>query len=419
MFSDGMGKSRGAKARHLEVVDGEAAAPGATDAGTPDAWSTEQTLRLLVSNAVDYAIFILDPTGHVLTWNNGAQRIKGYRESEIVGRHFSVFYPEADIRAGKPQWELVVAAAEGRFEDEGIRVRKDGTTFWANVVITALRDPAGNLRGFGKVTRDVTARKLEEDEREARQREDADQLRLHAQRMANLERTKTEFLNLASHELRGPLSVARGYLSLLEDGSLTSEQFLEVAPLVSAKLAQMELLVRQMLETARLEADQFQLALTPADLRQLVQQQVRVFKPLLSEAHRLEVEVPEVPLMVTGDATRLGAVILNLLDNAVKYSPRGGLVHVVVTAGGGRAFVSVRDQGVGIRREDLPLLFTRFGRIDNPDLRNIGGTGLGLFLSREIARRHRGDILVESTYGTGSRFTLSVPLDPASAPAKP
>src|SRR5205814_2151188 len=112
----------------------------------------------------DYAIFLLDPSGHIVTWNPGAERIKGYKPEEILGRHFSAFYPPEDRAAGKPERGLRTAAAEGRFEDEGWRLRKDGSRFWANVIITALRDPAGNLRGFGKVTRDLTERRRAEEQ---------------------------------------------------------------------------------------------------------------------------------------------------------------------------------------------------------------------------------------------------------------
>ena len=124
---------------------------------------SEERFRLLVEGAKDYAIFMLDPQGHVATWNAGAERIKGYRADEIIGQHFSRFYPQEAIDRGWPAQELKVAAAEGRFEDEGWRVRKDGTRFWANVVITALHDEAGNLRGFSKITRDLTERKQAEE----------------------------------------------------------------------------------------------------------------------------------------------------------------------------------------------------------------------------------------------------------------
>ncbi len=367
--------------------------------------------RLLVSSVQDYAIFLLDPTGRISSWNEGAARIKGYSAQEIIGKHFSVFYAADDVSAGKPDWELVVAADVGRFEDEGWRVRKDGSRFWANVVITALRDSTGGLRGFGKVTRDLTLRRQAEIDRLERERREADVLRSHAARLAELEKAKADFLNLASHELRGPLAVARGYVSMVIDGSLQPAQFLEVAPIVQWKLAQMEGLVGKMLETARLDYDHLHLSIGDVNLPDLARQQVEKASLLLTPAHRMTVDYGSDPeLMVRGDRDRLASVVWNLLENAIKYSPEGGAVHVLVTHRMGRAFVSIADTGIGIEQEDFPRLFTRFTRLEHPATTSVGGTGLGLFLSREIARRHSGDILVESTPGKGSRFTLSLPL---------
>ena len=146
----------------------------------------EDRFRLLVEAVRDYAIFMLDPEGHILTWNAGAERIKGYRAEEAIGKHFSIFYPPEDIQAGKTEKELAIARQEGRFEEEGWRVRKDGSLFWADVVITALRDEAGNLYGFGKVTRDLTERKLTEDilRRSMKQLEEEIKYRIQAERSA-------------------------------------------------------------------------------------------------------------------------------------------------------------------------------------------------------------------------------------------
>jgi PAS domain S-box-containing protein len=387
----------------------------AEQSATEQLRGTEEMFRLLVSGVVDYAIFMLDAQGRVTTWNEGAQRIKGYSEKEILGRSFSTFYPAEDIRVGKPSWELVVAEREGRYEEEGWRIRKDGSRFWANVVITALRDADGTLRGFGKVTRDITLRKEEEDRRDDERRLEAQQLRLHAQRMAQLEESKSEFLNLASHELRGPLTVVRGYISMMEDGSIPPQQFPQVSGLLSGKLAQMEVLIQQMLETARLEHHEMVLEPGTFDLAQLAAEQVHTFRPLAS-GHRLEVTARS-SIEVRADRGRIATVIANLVDNAIKYSPAGGDIEVTVAANGAHAFVSVRDHGIGIRREDLGRLFTRFGRLDTEENRTISGTGLGLFLCREIARRHGGDILVESWRGAGSRFTLSLPRTDAPPPA--
>ncbi|HEX6549018.1 MAG TPA: PAS domain-containing sensor histidine kinase [Candidatus Dormibacteraeota bacterium] len=368
-----------------------------------------ELLRLLVDNVRDYAIFLLDPQGNVASWNEGAARIKGYRAAEIIGRHFSTFYPEEDVRAGKPDWELVAATREGRFEDEGWRVRKDGTMFWANVVITALFDDTGTLRGFAKVTRDMTDRKEEEDRQLEQERDKAAQAREYAERMAQLEKVKGEFLNLASHELRGPLTVISGYLSLFEDGSIDATRLSSVLPVMIGKVRQIEGLVEQMLETARLEDGKLALALEKVDLRDVVRSAVDSKRLQLLPEHRLNVELPRHPVTVVGDVARLEIVVGNLLDNAIKYSPSGGSLGVTLTESSTRAFVSVQDEGIGIAPEDMPTLFTRFGRFAGDEHSNISGTGLGLYLSRELVRRHHGEILVESRLGRGSRFTVSLP----------
>jgi PAS domain S-box-containing protein len=377
--------------------------------GSPEPGVDGDQLALLVSSVVDYAIFMLDPSGVIVTWNEGAQRIKGYRADEIIGKHFSVFYPAADARNRKPDWELEIARSEGRYAEEGWRIRKDGTRFWASVVITAMRDETGRLRGFGKVTRDLTERQLLEERREAERDAEAKRLREHAERMAELERTKGQFLNLASHELRGPLTVLRGYNSMLEEGTIPAAQIPAVARILEAKLAQMDMLIEQMLETARLENDSLDVVRETFDLRDLAQEQLDVFRPL-SDGHHMVFSADNVPLLVAGDKPRIATIIANLLDNALKYSPRGGEVCLTTGRREACAFVSVRDQGLGVAPEHLPMLFARFGRLPTDENVTIPGTGLGLFLCREIAARHGGDITVHSKPGMGSEFTFTLPL---------
>ena len=379
--------------------------------GKPTLTAPEEHFRLLVESVLDYGIFMLDPEGRVASWNAGAERIKGWTAGEIIGRHFSIFYPREAKESGWPQHELSVATREGRFEDEGWRIRKDGTRFWANVVITAMFDHEGVLRGFAKVTRDLTMRRQAELERLDRERREADAARLYASRLAELERAKTEFLNLASHELRGPLAVARGYISMVADGSLEPVRLTELAPIIEGKLAQMEGLVQKMLETARLDYDQLMMAVQETDLSELVREQLEALRPVLPSAHRLTADIAP-GIVAHADRDRLRSVVRNLLDNALKYSPEGGEVRVKVAERAGRAFISVADEGIGIDPEDLERIFDRFTRLEHPDTMNVGGTGLGLYLSREIARRHGGDILVESLPGSGSRFTMSIPQRP-------
>ena len=363
---------------------------------------------LLVSGVVDYAIFMLDPAGVIVTWNEGAQRIKGYTATEVVGRHFSIFYPPAEVRNRKPDWELEVAKREGRYEEEGWRLRKDGTRFWANVIITALRDETGRLRGFGKVTRDLTEWKRIDDLRNAEREAEVTRLHAHADRMAELERTKADFLNLASHELRGPMTVIRGYNSMLADGTLSPGQFASVARLLDLKLAQMDRLIEQMLETARLERDDLELEQEEFDLRFVVQEQIDILRPLTRD-HRLVLDAGDPAPLVRGDRTRISTVVANFLDNAIKYSPDGGEIRCSACLRDSRAIVSVRDEGLGIAPEHMPRLFSRFGRLPTEENMNIPGTGLGLFLCKEIANRHGGDITVRSKPGVGSEFTLTLP----------
>lgn len=380
---------------------------------------TDDAFRLLVSGVKDYAIFMLDTTGVIESWNEGAERIKGYRADEIIGRHFSVFYEQADIDAGKPEWELLVAERDGHVEDEGWRLRQDGTRFWASVIITALRDSTGTLRGFGKVTRDITNRKLAEERQAEQRRREAEALRDHANRLAQLERTKTEFLNVASHELRGPLALVRGYLSMLEDGTLAPEQLVSALPVISAKLQQMELLVQRMLETARLEASRFELKTELVDVCLLLERLAASYRALLMPGHTITLSCPDEPVVVRGDERRLETVLSNLLDNAIKYSPDGGAVKCRVTSAAGQVLISVEDSGLGIADEAIGRLFSRFGRIVTPANAHIDGTGLGLYLAREIARHHGGEVLVTSREGRGSTFTLALPAPDVSVQGLP
>ncbi|TMF27949.1 MAG: hypothetical protein E6I29_10635, partial [Chloroflexi bacterium] len=269
----------------------------------------------------------------------------------------------------------------------------------------------GRLRGFGKVTRDLTERHEQEEARNAaRDREEA-RLRAHADRMAELERTKAQFLNLASHELRGPLTLIRGYNSMLQDGSIPAGQVPAVARLLETKLAHVDLLVEQMLETARLEHDAFDLFRQRFDLGDVVQEQLDIFRPL-SPDHQFMLDDDGTPLIVEGDRARIATIIANLFDNAIKYSPAGGEIWCTTRNQGSQISVIVRDQGLGIAAEHMPRLFTRFGRLPTEENVTIHGTGLGLFLCKEIATRHGGDITAKSEPGAGSEFTLILPTAP-------
>jgi signal transduction histidine kinase len=244
--------------------------------------------------------------------------------------------------------------------------------------------------------------------------------RQHAERMEGLEKVKSHILNLVSHELRSPLTVAVGYVSMLEEealGPLTPDSR-SVLPIVMSKLMAMERLVEQMLEVSRLEESTLVLKRQRVDLRELCREAVAGSGPPLDDRHRVELAMPAQEVMVLADRDRLRTILANLLSNAIKYSPDGGQVRCEASIEGRQARVAVSDHGLGIAEEDLPKLFTRFGRILTPENRGISGTGLGLYISSELARQHGGEISVASVQGAGSTFTLTLPVAPDSGEAK-
>ena len=243
-------------------------------------------------------------------------------------------------------------------------------------------------------------------------------MRAETPRLAELERIKSDFLNLASHEMRGPISVLRGYVGMIADGSLGElpAAVTRVLPILTAKVDRMNHLVSQMLDAARFEDGQLALARDPLDIRVVVESAVSLARPLLLGSHSLEVELPAEPITVVGDHSRLETVLTNIIENAIRYSPDGGPVHIGCALGPGPDEVSiwVRDHGLGIAAEDQERLFLRFGRIVTPENSHIDGTGLGLYLSSQLVQMHGGRMTAESQPGAGSTFTVILPGSPAS-----
>jgi PAS domain S-box-containing protein len=376
---------------------------------------SEERFRLLVEGVRDYAIFMLDPTGHVVSWNSGAQLIKGYTAAEIIGRHFSIFYPPEDVRSGKPEWELRIATAEGRYEEEGWRLRKDGSRFWANVLITALFDQHGELRGFAKVTRDMTERKLVQEQRERLHERELQLLheREERARMEATARMRDAFLTVLAHELRTPLTSLLGNAQLLlrrvqREGLLSgrNQRSLQVVVNQSERLNEM---VSLQLDISRLHTGQLQIERLPVDVAVLVRQVVEEVQPSLTR-HNVSCRGSDMPLLVEGDRLRLFQVLNNLIQNAIKYSPEGGVVQVQVERQDATVRVAVTDEGIGIPQAELPQLFQRFYRATNVDDDKISGFGVGLYLVKEIVTLHGGTVDVVSKEGRGSTFIITLPL---------
>ncbi|HYQ15369.1 MAG TPA: PAS domain S-box protein [Polyangiaceae bacterium] len=388
---------------------------------------SEERLRLLIASVSDYAIFMLDPSGNVATWNLGAERLKGYRAEEIIGQHFSVFYPEIDVDAGKCEMELEGATHSGRFEDEGWRIRKDGTPFWANVVITAVRDARGEVLGFAKITRDLSERKRHEEERivlarseearrvaelnEERSRALAEDLRLARDKAEQATRLKDEFLATVSHELRTPLNAILGWGRMLHSGVLSPEkQAHAIETIVRNTTAQVQI-IDDLLDVSRIINGQLRLHFEMVDVNQLVASAIEVVRPSadakdISLHWRLE---PSAGL-VNADSGRLQQVLWNLLNNAVKFTPKGGSVRVSLERPDDFVRLTVADTGKGISPEFLPRVFERFAQQDANQARKFGGLGLGLAIVKHLVELHGGTVTVQSEgEGLGATFVLRLP----------
>jgi hypothetical protein len=356
--------------------------------------------RLLVDQVKDYAIFMLDPSGNIRTWNGGAERIKGYSAQEIVGSHFSRFYPEEDVRAGKPERELAIAAAEGRYEEEGMRVRRDGSRFRASVVITALRDPDGKLRGFAKVTRDVTERRQAEEER------------VRLARFQEATKARDEFLSIASHELKTPIT-SMGLQSelLLRMGDPSGGGLLPSAQprlrAIHRGTVRLARLVQVLLDVTNITAGRLALRPEPLDLSSVIRDALERWRDDLTRARcALDARLGE-SILGHWDRSRLEQIIDNLVANAVKFGA-GSPIEVVAEAEGACAHLVVRDHGIGIAPDDQRRIFERFERA--VPRKHYGGLGLGLWIVRNLVEAHGGEISVSSEPGSGSRFEVTLPL---------
>ena len=389
---------------------------------------SEEMFRLLVASVKDYAIFLLDPGGHVLTWNAGAQRIKGYKPEEIIGKHFSNFYPEEE-KDRKPPLELEIAIRDGSVEDEGWRVRKDGTQFWANVVITAVRDERGQLRGFAKVTRDMTDRKHAEEmqqalfeQREARFQAEEERRRAEASYRVAQEanRAKDEFLMTLSHELRTPLTAILGWSRLLNGMSPQDDMFHEAIGAIGRSAQLQARLIDDVLDVSRIVSGKLRLNVEKIDLLRLLASAVDGVRPS-ADAKLITLSTSFAPQLdtIVADSTRLSQIVWNLLTNAVKFTPRNGSVTLSARRVSSHVEIAITDTGEGIEPAFLPHVFEPFRQAEVPATRVHGGLGLGLSIVRYLVEAHGGTVAAESAgRGKGATFTVSLPVAAvAAAPA--
>jgi len=350
---------------------------------------SEQTFRVLVESVQDYAIFMLDPEGRIASWNAGAERIKGYSAHEMIGEHFSIFYPPEDVAQGKPRWELERALNDGRHEDEGWRLRKDGTRFWANVVISPMLDAHGGLIGYAKVTRDLTQQRRAE------------------QALAQTNQELERFSYSVSHDLRAPLRAINGYAQALwEDHADTlGDEGKRLLAVIrdSAKVGGQ--LIDGLLDFSRMGRQA--LARVPVDLTALAE---RVVAELRQAQGTVAVEVVLSPLPpASGDAALLRHVFVNVIDNAFKFSAKRAHPKVEIGAeqNGQEVTYYVKDNGVGFDMQYANKLFGVFQRLHRPD--EFEGTGVGLALAQRIVQRHGGRIWAEGKVNEGATFFFTLP----------
>ncbi len=369
-------------------------------AAEEDLRRSEERFRLLIDSVEDYAIFMLDPLGRVATWNVAAERINGYASSEIIGQHFSVFRLPEEAAAGRCEVEIEIATRTGRFEEEGWRIRKDGSRFWANVIITAIHDKTGALLGFAKVIRDLTERRRLDEER------------LQRVRAEEALRIRDEFLSIASHELKTPLTSLQIELYSMRErleGREPEDWLSRKLDRAARNADRLSGLIDTLLDVARIATGRLTLKPERFDLAESVRLVIDGMKGTATRAGCDLVFERASPAAVTGkwDRLRIEQVVMNLLSNAIKYGA-GYPVTVSLEVQGREAVVRVSDHGPGVAEKDLGRIFERFERA--APMRHYGGLGLGLYVSREIVRGEHGTIGVRNLPEGGASFEVRLPM---------
>jgi PAS domain S-box-containing protein len=353
----------------------------------------EERFRLLVDGVTEYAIMMLDSEGFVTSWNVGAERIKGYKSHEILGKHVSHFYPSEAVLSNKPWEDLRIARDQGRVTDEGWRLRKDGTLFWANTVITSLRDQDGRPHGFAKVTQDMTQRR-------------------HAEALADTTQRMHEFIAMLAHELRNPLAPIRNAVTLMGRKGLGDPTLESMRQTIDRQSVLLTRLLDELLDVNRIARGQFSIEREPVDVADVLARAIETSRSLIdSRRHRLEVVVPDQPVRVMGDALRLTQTFVNLLNNAAKYTPEGGSIRLSAAVRGAEIEVRVADNGAGIERDMLEKVFDLFVQADPTAQNSLGGLGVGLALVRRVVELHGGNVLALSEgKACGAEFLVRLPL---------
>jgi PAS domain S-box-containing protein len=355
---------------------------------------SENRFRTLINSTKDLAIFMVDKDGIILSWYEGAHNIKGYTSGEIIGKHISIFYLPEAVAEGAPERNLQLAAGQGTLEIQDWRVRKDGSAFWADVLITAIYDDNGKVKGFTKVTRDFSLHKKAEDES-----------RKALEKQKELNEIKSNFVSMASHEFRTPLSTILSSVSLMEFYTTTETQDKRDKHIYRIKMAINEMVatLEEFLSLEKIEEGKAQVKNALFNIRQLAENIRLKFNADLKTGQVIEYR-HEGSEDIYLDENYLNHILTNLLSNAIKYSPENTLISFNTCVENSKITLTVKDEGIGISDEDQKHLFERFFRASNTG--SIKGTGLGLHIVKRYVELLGGTINVKSVINEGTEFTV-------------
>jgi PAS domain S-box-containing protein len=353
---------------------------------------SESSFKLLVESVHDYAIFMLDTSGRIVTWNIGAERIKGYTAKEIIGKHFSVFYPPEVVAAKYPQYELKKTKEDGRFEDEGWRVKKDGSTFWANVVITAIYDSNHELIGFSKVTRDLTERVRNEE------------LMKKNKELHKINTDLDNFIYTASHDLKSPIANLEGLLSVLSKKLNQTENFSEkkLLEMMKVSISNLNKTITNLTEITKVQKD-VEESLEVVSFQEVLENVKTDIEQLIIDSKAIVEEELDIKEILFNRAY-LRSIIYNLLTNAIKYRSfeRPLQIKIRTYRDATYSVLSVKDNGLGLTKDQQAKLFSLFKRFHS----HVEGSGTGLYLIKRIIENKNGRVEVESEVNAYSEFKV-------------
>jgi PAS domain S-box-containing protein len=370
---------------------------------------SEERYRQLVEQVTDYGIFMMDEKGRIVSWNEGARRINGYTAQEIIGKYFSIFYPDDDVMKGKPSHELRIAREHGKYEEEGWRIRKGGERFWANVVITAVYGNDGALIGFSKVTRDLTERKAAENALRHsydKYRTLTAELRVANKELQDANGELEQFTSIVSHDLQEPIRTIKSFLLLIQQ-KIKNEHYGDLPSYIEKSVhaaTHMRELILNLLNYSQVGKTQIkQEKVDVDDLLIQAMQNLRTSVERSGAEVTMNVDVDT----IEGDRMQLLQLMQNLVSNALKFTnTTHPEIKISCQPEDGHVKCAVSDNGIGIAKEDVDKVFEIFKRLNTK--KEFPGTGIGLAICKKIVDKHNGRIWLESEPGKGTTFFFTL-----------